>query len=579
MTPDEEVRHQAQLRHDTPACRQTCLHAGFWIKLVAIASLGQGALAAASSCATREVLASGTVIGGDVNVNYPDACESVFKPGTAAHRYAFDGIAGQLIRIRAVSRNLRSTSSPSLYLLGPGSDTPLAQAEAGPPVCDLPGCLTSTTTAILPSPGIAFRLPETGRYIVEVAVTGFGNYTLSFLQAASTPCDVSVAPRSISTGTAGGSYSLEVLTSPDCPVTPTSGAPWIHVQPATAISGYGQFSVQVDSNPGVNRSSIIAVGNKAVPVDQQASPNPGCSYVLSPLAVDLNVRGGTGSVTLTVGGPGPGPCTWQATSTEPWLTITPASGAGSATLLYTVKPNYSTVTRVYPLQIGGAYVTFTQQGSQEPPDWRFVRLLYHGALGRWPSDPEVAAHALNAARFGRASVAASIMNSAEYNLGSRFIAGLYVGLLNRDAEYAGWVFHRARLAQHLTTQELLVEAFLNSAEYALSHPNQSNTDFVRMLYRQVLMREPAQAEVDFHAGTLAAGLGRVLVARNFLNSAEFRTMAGPRINANLLYLSLLNRDCSAIERDLQMSAISGGMPLTSIIGAFVASAEFQAQLQ
>ena len=171
------------------------------------------------------------------------------------------------------------------------------------------------------------------------------------------------------------------------------------------------------------------------------------------------------------------------------------------------------------------------------------------------------------------------MNSEEYNLGSRFIAGLYVGLLNRDAEYTGWVFHRARFAQHLTTQEQLVDAFLDSQEYTLSHPNLSNPDFVRMLYRQVLIREPAQSEVDFHVGTLAAGLSRVFVARNFLNSPEFRAMVGPRITANLLYLSLLNRDCSAPERDLQMSAIAGGMPLSGIVGAFVASAEFQAQLQ
>jgi hypothetical protein len=294
--------------------------------------------------------------------------------------------------------------------------------------------------------------------------------------------------------------------------------------------------------------------------------------------MDIPASGDSGQIALQVTS-STGLCTWQASAIVPWLTITPASGFGSATLIYAAKPNYTTATRIYPLLIGGVYVTFTQQGSQDPPDWRFVRLLYYSALGRWPSDAEVAAQAQNIARFGRAAVVMNFMNSEEYNLGSRFIAGLYVGLLNRDAEYMGWVFHRARFAQHLTTQEQLVDAFLGSQEYTLNNPSQSNTDFVRMLYRQVLIREPAQSEVDFHVGTLTSGLTRVFVALNFLNSAEFRTMVGPRITANLLYLTLLNRDCSATERDLQMSAIAGGMPLTSIIGAFVASAEFQAQLQ
>ena len=353
-----------------------------------------------SSCPIRQVLTPGTVIGGEVNVNYPETCESVFKLPTRAHRYVFDGVAGQIVRIKAVSRNLRSTSAPSLYLLSPGAETLVTQAEAGPLVCDLPGCLTSTATAIIPSSGVGFTLPVTGRYIVEVAVTGFGNYTLSFLQAAATPCDVSAAPSSVSTGTAGGSYTVEVLATTGCSVTPSIAVPWIHVQPISPIAGYGAFTIQVDANPGVNRSSLVTLGNLVVPVDQQANPNPGCSYFLTPLAVDIQASGGAGQIAVTVSGPGPGPCTWQANSIEPWLTITPATGVGSATLIYAVKPNFGTATRVYPLLISGMYLIFTQQGSQDPPDWRFVRLLYYSAFGRWPSDTEVAAQAQNIARLG-----------------------------------------------------------------------------------------------------------------------------------------------------------------------------------
>jgi hypothetical protein len=34
------------------------------------------------------------------------------------------------------------------------------------------------------------------------------------------------------------------------------------------------------------------------------------------------------------------------------------------------------------------------------------------------------------------------LNSLEFNLGGRFVAGLYVGLLDRNAEFGGWQFQR-----------------------------------------------------------------------------------------------------------------------------------------
>ena len=518
--------------------------------------------------------------GGDVNTNYPeDSCDSVFKPSARAHRYLFLGFAGQLVRIRATSINLHVSSSLALYLMPPGSDTPIAQADSGPPICVPPGCLATSAAATIPPSGTAFTLPATGPYVVEAAVTGFGNYTLSFLQAESAGCDVSISPRTVSTGNVGGSYSLEALTSPGCSATPSATAPWIHVQPDTAIAGYGTFAVQVDANPGQVRSPTVVLGNRIVPVDQQSRPSPGCTYNLDPVAIDIGPSGGMGHFTVSVGGPGPGPCHWQAYTAALWLTITPASGTGSATLTYVAKPNFCTTNRVSVVPLAGQFLTIAQQAVQEPPDWRFVRMLYYGAFGRWPSTQEVAGHVASIAMSGRTATAINFMNATEYNLGSRFIAGLYVGLLGRDAEYSGWWFHRARLSQNLTTQDQLVEAFLGSAEYSLKYPGQSSPDFIRMLYRQVLVREPTQAEVDFHVGTMAAGLTRVKVARNFLNSPEFRIGVGPRLTANLLYFTLLHRDSSVMERNLQIQAITGGVPLSSIVAAFIGSSELQALFQ
>jgi hypothetical protein len=127
------------------------------------------------------------------------------------------------------------------------------------------------------------------------------------------------------------------------------------------------------------------------------------------------------------------------------------------------------------------------------------------------------------------------MAAPEFNNGGRFVAGLYAGLLDRDAEYSGWLFQRNALATQAVTLRQLVVNFINSAEWRLKFGSPDNAAFVRLLYRKVLLREPAQPEVDFHVSTLTSAFAdRVQMAANFLNSIEFRNGTGPRLTAFLL---------------------------------------------
>jgi hypothetical protein len=71
-----------------------------------------------------------------------------------------------------------------------------------------------------------------------------------------------------------------------------------------------------------------------------------------------------------------------------------------------------------------------------------------------------------------------------------------------------------------------------SHEFALRFPGQSAPDFVRHLYRNVLLREPSPAEVDFHVNSMqSGGLNCVDDAVNFLNVPEFRAGVAPRLTA------------------------------------------------
>jgi hypothetical protein len=262
--------------------------------------------------------------------------------------------------------------------------------------------------------------------------------------------------------------------------------------------------------------------------------------------------------------------------------VYPLNGTISGPIEYNVFPNFGTATRSATLNIAGRPFTVTQTGSAFTSDQRFVRLAYFFFLGRLPSPSELALQvAALQAGTTRAQFILNFFNSEEFNLGGRFIAGLYVGLLDRDAEYSGWLFQRDALARGLVSQTPLVSNFLNSTEYGLKFGAPSPSHFVTLLYRYVLLREPGASEVAFHVGTSLtpdSNAKRVELARLFLNTPEFRNGTGSRLTVFLLYATLLQRDATLPERTSWIAQVQAGVPLINIITAFIGTPEFNALL-
>jgi hypothetical protein len=260
------------------------------------------------------------------------------------------------------------------------------------------------------------------------------------------------------------------------------------------------------------------------------------------------------------------------------LQVFPLNGTGSATVSYTVFPNFSSTSRTGVLTIGGQTFTLTQNPNLRNQNERIVQLLYYSFFGRLPSQAELTFQVTSGLPLGRGQLALNFANSAEFNNGGRFVAGVYVGLLDRDAEYGGWLFQRNALAQNIITQDTLVQNFITSQEYVLKFGNPDPAAYVRLLYQYILLRPASQAEVDFQVTALAAAgaNGRVVLARNFLNSGEFRNGTGPRLTAFLLYATLLLRDGAPGERQTLAAQISAGTPLLNLYNGFVNSGEFNA---
>jgi hypothetical protein len=278
--------------------------------------------------------------------------------------------------------------------------------------------------------------------------------------------------------------------------------------------------------------------------------------------------------------------------------VYPLTGTNTASVEYTVFPNFTTSEKKSNLIIGGKPVTITQAANTATRDQRFIQLVYFNFLGRLPSPTELASQVPQVQSTSYTDFVMSFYNTPEFNLGGRFIAGLYRGLLGRDAEYSGWLFQRNALATGVLdsqgkpmSQEALVQNFIGGAEFDAKfleqYPNAnggdiqaSASDFIRYLYVNILGRTPSATEVNGHLPSLLAG-GKVAKAKDFLNSAEFRNRTEARLTAVLLYATLLGRDGSQTDlafREGQLKAVPP-VPVQTLVDAFVKSSEFNGLIQ
>jgi hypothetical protein len=413
--------------------------------------------------------------------------------------------------------------------------------------------------------------------LMQTGVTNpIGSVTLN--QAAAPPCTLGMTSTNTSIPLAGGTGTLNIsATGSGCNWVLSENATWL-----TLSSTAGTTSTPVTFTAAANSGAARSVTVNLLP-SANASPvasitlnqaGTGQCISVSAFANPVPVGGRSGTLTLTASTPS---CAWTATSNRPWLQVGTASGTGSRTLSYRVYPNFGSQTRTGTITIGGVAVNVTQSASTEPVARRFIRLLYFSYFGRAASDEEVSAWIATGA--SRRVLAASFLRSQEFNLAGRFVAGLYVGILNRDPEFSGWIFQRDEISTGAGQQCVFANNFVNSAEFALRNPNLTNEGFIRLLYLQVLGREPSPSEIGTQLPALQA-IGRGQLACNFLNTDEFRLGKDARLTAFLLYATLLLRDSSEQERtNLRNVLTTNPSALEPLLDLFTNSSEINLLLQ
>jgi len=241
---------------------------------------------------------------------------------------------------------------------------------------------------------------------------------------------------------------------------------------------------------------------------------------------------------------------------------TTSSGSSSSTTSPTVSSSFDT-----PLTL-----------SDNPT---FVRQQYLDFLDREPDSDGFSAW-VNALDSGlpKASMIEAFMNSGEFRFEGKFIAQTYLGILARDAEYDGFRFWLGLLPAGLSWEQI-VQGFLNSDEFQANFgSNLTSGQFVERMYNNVLLHSSDPGSFSFWVGQLNSGqMTRAQVALSFLNSDEFQNLGASqnRVNVSLLYFDMLQQDPDVGWSSWWVEALNSGVPLASVIDAFLNSLEYQAR--
>ena len=211
----------------------------------------------------------------------------------------------------------------------------------------------------------------------------------------------------------------------------------------------------------------------------------------------------------------------------------------------------------------------------------FVFEQYVDFLDREPDPGELVAwvNALNGG-FPRASLIEAFMDSGEFRFEGKFIAQTYLGILTRDADvggFEGWL--GALLAG--VSREQVVQVFLGSGEFQSRFgSNLTNAQFVERMYNNILLRSSDPGGLNGWVQALNSGqVTRAQLALSFLDSGEFQSLSASqnRVDISLLYFDMLRRNPDAGGFSGWVGVLNAGVPLTSVIDAFLNSSEYQAR--
>ncbi len=175
-----------------------------------------------------------------------------------------------------------------------------------------------------------------------------------------------------------------------------------------------------------------------------------------------------------------------------------------------------------------------------------------------------------------------------FTAAQRAVYRLYGATLAREPDAGGLAYWTAQVNAGATVTDIAA-GFVGSPEFQNTYGALNNTQFVTLLYQNVLHRAPDAGGQTYWLGQLAGGATRAGVVTGFSESPEYQgnTDMAARAYATVvldgatygqvfrLYGATLGRGPDAAGFQFWDDSLAGGQSVTAIAASFVGSAEFQ----
>jgi hypothetical protein len=184
-------------------------------------------------------------------------------------------------------------------------------------------------------------------------------------------CTFSVSPTGFTVDSTASSRTISIVTGTQCSWTAISAASWITIASGASGSGIGAVTFLIEQNStATSRTGTLVVAGQTVSITQGTG---NCASSVTPTSFAVDSAATSRTVSITSGTQ----CSWTATSTAAWITVTSgATGSGVGSVTFSIGANAGG-TRTGALTIAGRSVTVNQAAGvttvpAPPVNLRFV---------------------------------------------------------------------------------------------------------------------------------------------------------------------------------------------------------------
>jgi hypothetical protein len=143
--------------------------------------------------------------------------------------------------------------------------------------------------------------------------------------------------------------------------------------------------------------------------------------------------------------------------------------------------------------------------------------------------------------YTRLQVIDAFLSSAEFSGFVAPVVRLYFATFLRVPDYSGLAFNAGLVKNGTITLTQLADFFTASPEFVALYGSLDNTQFVTLLYNNVLGRAPDTAGLNGWVGLLASGYTRGQVLLGFSDSVEYQAAMANKVFVTMMYAGMLRR--------------------------------------